>query len=275
MNKERTVWVLIPLLFLHLILLSFQIESSSGAMLFKTWIMAIQSPILNACNTVTGGIGNVWKNYVWLTGARKENEQLRRTVDQLRIQNHDYEQTRQENVRLRNLIALNERLSLRKIGARVTARAPDFLSNVLYIDRGVRDGVRIDAPVFSKDGIIGRVILVSDRQSQVQLLTNPDAAIGAMLEHSRTPGVLSGTGDSFLVMNYISNTQPVEVDEIVISSGLDGIFPQGIVIGKVVASEKGNGVFREIKVQPVMDMIHIDEVAVLLELPEKPVTKSK
>ena len=88
--------------------------------------------------------------------------------------------------------------------------------------------------------------------------------MGAMLEDSRTAGILSGSGDLLLDLNYISNAEEAAVGDIVLSSGLDGIFPKGLVIGKVVDSRKGTGVFRSIKVEPSMDLIHIEEVAVLL-----------
>jgi rod shape-determining protein MreC len=263
-HKERTALVLIPLLVLQIALLSLQIEDPSGALLFKTWVMAAQSPIVAVSEGVTGGIQRAWKSYVWMVGARKENEQLRQTVRRLSLLNRSYDQAMQENARLRRLISLSDSMECQTIGARVIARTPSFLSNVVYIDRGSKDGLAVDAPVLSGDGIVGRVVLVSGCQSQVQLVTNPDASVGAMLEASRSPGVLRGSGDPLLDLNYISNTEPVAVGDIVLSSGLDGIFPKGLVIGKVVESRKGRGVFRSIKVEPYMDLIHIEEVAVLI-----------
>ena len=120
---------------------------------------------------------------------------------------------------MRRLLSLNDRLEFRSIGARVVARTPGFLSNLIYIDRGSEDGVRADAAVLSGDGIIGRVILVTKHQSQVQLISNPDASIGALLEQTRTPGVLRGSGDALLEMEYVGNAEPVKVGDIVVSSG--------------------------------------------------------
>jgi len=118
--------------------------------------------------------------------------------------------------------------------------------------------------VISRDGIVGRVIIVTKHQAQVQLITNPDASVGVFLERSRTPGVLRGTGNLLLEMAYVANTEPVEIGESVLSSGLDGIYPKGIPIGKVVDLHKGKGVFRSIKVEPRMDMVRLEEVSVLL-----------
>jgi rod shape-determining protein MreC len=263
-NKERAMLVLIPLLFLHLVLLSLQIEKPSGTLLLKTWLMAAQAPIVTASSAFSRGVQHIWLGYVWTVGARSENEQLKQTVRNLSQLNNAYEQARQENIRLRRLLVMSETVGYKSIGARVVARSPSFLSNILYIDRGSKDGIPIDAPVLSGDGIIGRTVLVSNHQSQVQLISNGDASIGAMLEKSRTPGVIMGTGDSLLDLNYISNTEPISLGDLVLSSGLDGIFPKGLVIGKVVKFQKGKDVFHAIKVEPGVDFFHIEEVLVLL-----------
>lgn len=273
-NGERAVAVLIPLLVLQLALLSLQIERPSGTVLFRSWALAAQAPVLSLSSRAARGIGDLWYDYVWLVGARAENEALRHAVKRLSLLNNAYEQSRLENVRLRRLLALSDPLPVEVLGARVTARAPSFLSNLVYIDRGSRQGVRVDAPVLSGEGIVGRVLLVSADQAQVQLISNPDAAIGVMLEQSRTPGVLSGTGDALLELNYIGNTDPVAVGEVVLSSGLDGIFPKGMSIGRVVEVARGKGVFQEIRVKPLVDLIHLEEVAVLLD-PKDPETSSR
>ncbi|MDM7996028.1 MAG: rod shape-determining protein MreC [Acidobacteriota bacterium] len=273
-NKERAVLVLIPLLILNLALLSVQIEGPSGTLLFKTWTLALQAPILAVSSGATKTVRHAWHNYVWMVGARAENEQLHQSLNRLMMMKNTYEQTQRENLRLRRLLALTEALSLQSIGARVIARTPNYLSNIVYIDRGAEDGVPVDAAVISGDGIVGRVILVTKRQAQVQLITNPDASVGVILERTRTPGVLRGTGDSLLEMVYVANTEQVEVGESVLSSGLDGIYPKGILIGKVVDSRKGKGVFRSIKVEPRMDMIRLEEVSVLLNVAETGVEAS-
>ena len=161
-----------------------------------------------------------------MVGARAENAQLHQSLNRFMMMKNTYEQTQRENFRLRQLLALNEALSLQSIGARVIARTPNYLSNIVYIDRGSEDGVPIDAAVISGDGIVGRVILVTKHQAQVQLITNPDASVGVILERTRTPGVLRGTGD--LLLEMVSRRQyRTGAGESVLSSGLDGIYPKG------------------------------------------------
>jgi rod shape-determining protein MreC len=263
-RKERAVLVTISLLLLQLILLSLQIESPSGTLLFKKWALAAQSPVVTVFSSVTGGIRHVWRSYFWMVGARAENEHLKQTIGELSQLKSNYEQIQLENARLRRLTSLSSNTTLRTIGARVVARTPMFLSNVIYIDRGSKDGLRNDMPVLYGDKIVGRTVLVTGHLSQVQLITNPDASVGAMLERTRTPGVLRGSGKLLLDLNYISNAEQIGNGDIVLSSGLDGVFPKGLVIGKVVDSRKGKDIFRSVKVELSVDLIHLEEVSVLL-----------
>lgn len=264
-HRERALAVTIPLLLLQLVLLSLQIEGSSGTLLFKTWVLAVQAPVLSVTSGITEGIRYVWNGYIWMVGTRAENERLKETVRHLSMLNDSYEQIRQENLRLRRLVAITADIPQPHLGARVVARTPSFLANVIYIDRGSEDGVSVDAPVISGEGIVGRTVLVSRRQSQVQLITNPDASVGVMLDGSRTPGILKGKGDPLLDLDYINNTEPVAVGDLVLSSGLDGVYPKGLRVGKVVQSEKGKGIFRSIKVEPFADLVRLEEVSVLLK----------
>ncbi len=263
-NRERAIVVMIPLLVLQLVLLSLQIQNPSGTLLFKTWTLAAQAPFIAASSGATNGIRSVWNRYIWLVGARAENEHLKVSINDLLLRNKAYAEMEQENARLRRLLAIGFANSFKTVGARVIARTPGFLSSVIYINRGSSDGVQLNAPVVSGDGIIGRAILVLEHQSQVQLITNSGASIGALLERTRTPGVLRGSGENELDLIYISNTEEINIGDIVLSSGLDGIYPKGLVIGKVVDLREGDSVFQAIKVKPDVDLIRLEEVSVLL-----------
>ena len=256
--------VVISLLVLNLALLSIQIQDPAHMLLFKKWVLLMQAPFLNTSSSLSWTAKKIWRDYLWLHGAREENLRLQETVRQLSLEENTLKQVQQENLRLHRLVALNETTPLESIGAHAVGRTPSYLSNVLYVDRGSADGVRVDAPVLSGSGILGRVVLVSPHTSQVQLITNPDASVGVLLDRTRSPGVLRGTGGADLELNYISNTEQIDLGDIVTSSGLDGIFPKGLLVGKVAESRKGNSVFRIIRVQPAADLARIEEVSILL-----------
>lgn len=267
-KKERAVHVIVPLLVIQFVLLSIQSQNPAGMAPIKTLFFAVQAPIINLSSDIIKGIGGIYHNYIGLQNVRDDNEKLKDQVRQLEMENRSLEEIRQENIRLRRLLSMKDIIEYKTIEARVIARNPEFLlSNVLYINRGAKDGLKIDFPVLSGDGIIGRTVFVSERQSQVQLITNPDASVGAIVGEERTPGVLSGTGDPLLELKYISNTKPIQTGEIVRSSGLDGIFPKGFLLGKIVDVQKNKEGFYNIEVQPAADLYHIEEVSVLLMNP--------
>ncbi len=268
-KEGRALYILIPLLLLHLTLLSLQIEDPGGTLLFRRLVLRAEAPFMNLSARASSGIGFVWYNYFWLRGAREENRHLQDMVRQLSSQAHRLQELDRENLRLRTLVALNGSLSFETLAARVVGRAPNYMSNVLYINRGSKDGISVDAPVLSGAGIIGRTILVAEHSAQVQLITNTDASVGVMIDRTRTPGVLKGTGDIRLELNYINNTEQVNVGDLVTTSGLDGIFPKGLNVGRVIESHKGNSVFRAIKVEPYADMVHVEEVLVGLGKPKQ------
>lgn len=269
-GEGRLVYVVIGLLLLHLTLISIQVEDPSGTLLFKRWALWAGAPVLNGSASVSRAAGNLWNGYVWLRGARAENEQLKEDVRQLALLNNKLTQAQQENARLQRLLNFKSESPYQTLGARVVGRAPNYLSNTLYLDRGAVYGVHPNQPVVSDTGVIGRTLLVTETNCQVQLLVNADASIGVMVERTRTPGVLRGTENLLLNLNYISNTEEVNVGDTLVTSGLDSIYPKGLRVGKVVESQKGKTGFRTVLVQPDADMLRIENVLILTGLPKPP-----
>jgi rod shape-determining protein MreC len=259
------VVILVPLLFFNLTLLSVQVQNPGAMTPIKTMVLSIQGPAVHAVSGTIGGVRNLWERYLGLVGTQAENKVLQEEIRHLKRLNRSYDEIRQENIRLRHLLSLSGSIEYDSISARVIARAPEFLlANVLYIDRGRKDGVQVDLPVLSGSGIIGRTVYVAGDQSQVQLITNPDASVGVMLENTRTPGVLRGTGELLMDLSYINNTEQIQAGDSVLTSGLDGIFPKGFLIGKVADFSQGDGIFYDIRVRPLADFRHIEEVSVLM-----------
>jgi rod shape-determining protein MreC len=265
LREGRLLYVLIPLLILHLALLSIQIEDPTGIILLKRWVLRAGAPFLNASSSVSHGVARLWTNYFSLRDARADNDRLVERVRQLNMRDNALSQMEAENVRLRSLLSLKETLPIKTLGARVVSRAPSYLANVLYIDRGTTDGVRANAAVLADKGVLGRISLVTPNNSQVQLISNADASIGVIVERTRSPGVLSGSGNALLELRYISNFEEVNAGDVLLTSGLDGIYPKGLPVGKVLESRKGKSVFRVIHVEPNVDLSRVEEVLVVIE----------
>ncbi len=264
-KEGRAIYVLVPLLLLHLTLLSLQVEDPSGTLLIKRWMLGLEAPFLNFFSTAAAGARKVWYGYFWLHGVREENLRLQSDVQRLSLQANRMAELEQENVRLRKLVVLAENSGFEMIAARVVSRTPNYLSSVIYINRGAEDGIRADCAVLSGSGIVGRIVLVTRHNAEVQLIANADASVGVLIASTRSPGVLRGTGESLLDLDYISNTDQVNVGDTIVTSGLDGIYPKGLPVGRVVDSQTGKSIFRAIKVQPLADLVHMEEVSVILK----------
>jgi len=259
----RAIFILVPLLLLHLTLISLQVEHPGGSLLFRNWVLHVSAPFLGVSSSIHRALTYGWTHYVGLRGARAQNDVLQKRVEQLTLREDTLRQVEVENTRLRELLGLKQTVPLETVAARVVGRVPDYLANVVYIDRGTDDGVKVNTPVLAATAVVGRTILVSRFNSQVQLITNNDASLGVMIERTRSPGVLTGSGQPVLNLDYIANSEQVEIDDIVVTSGLDGLFPKGLRVGKVVQSQKGKAAFRVIRVEPFADLLRLEEVLVL------------
>jgi rod shape-determining protein MreC len=138
---------------------------------------------------------------------------------------------------------------------------PDF--RTVTIDKGLLDGLTPDMAVIAPGGVVGRVVTAGPRASKVQLLIDRNAAAGALIERSRSQGVAVGLGDGRLRLDYVSDVSDVAVGDVVVTSGIDGIFPKGFIIGRVDAVERSGGGYREILIKPAVDFSSLEEVLVV------------
>jgi rod shape-determining protein MreC len=162
------------------------------------------------------------------------------------------------------LLELRDRTALETAAAEVIAAGatPDF--RTLTIDKGAGDGIAADMAVIAPAGVVGRVVVPSGGAAKVQLLIDRNAAAGAIVERSRAQGLVVGTGEDRLRMDYVSETADVAVGDTIVTSGIDGIYPKGFVIGRVEAVEKSGGGYKEIAVRPAVDFTSLEEVLVVL-----------
>ena len=254
----------------HLVLLSTQASTASGTPVFQTVAFGVFSEVQRAVSGTVAAAGGLWSDYVELQAVRSENESLRRELDAVRLQ-WQMDRAGAQRVRgLEALLGLQASAGLETVGARIIAGDATPYFRTVTIDRGRRDGLRSDAAVLSAAGVVGRI--VGDpgyRASRVQLLLDRKAAAGALIERTRVAGLVSGgAGDRLLRMEYVSNLEDVEVGDTVVTSGSDGIYPKGFVIGDVALVRRGPGLHRTIHVRPRLRFGDLDEVLVIL--PESP-----
>jgi rod shape-determining protein MreC len=254
----------------HVLLISAQVQTGTGMPVLESVAFGAFARIQRATAATADAGSNLWTHYFALSGASRENDELKRQIVALES---ELQAALAQGGRVRLLektLAVREALPVPNVTARVIAGSPAPGSLTITIDRGSDDGVKRNMPVISAGGVVGRVIgTPSGRAALVQLLSGRSAAAGAKLEHSGAHGVVRGvSNDAPLVLDYLSQQVDVAVGEKVLTSGLDNVFPEGYLIGTVETADPP-GLKRRITVRPAVDFSSLELVLVLLVEPPR------
>ncbi|MGH9162023.1 MAG: rod shape-determining protein MreC [Vicinamibacteraceae bacterium] len=272
-DVTRHTWLLVLLLVGHVILISVQVTTRSGIPVLETVTFGTFAELQRGAARLYGGVSRVWDRYVGLRGVEREAARLRRQVEVLQLQLHQERARIRRAAHLESLLGLRRRVVQRTLAAQVIAGDPIQRPQTAIIDRGREDGLQMDMAVIAPHGIVGRIIEpLSLHTAKVQLITERNAGVGAILARTGAGGVVVGTaGDPLLRLEYTSALADVRAGDLVITSGLDRIYPRGLVVGRVERAERGSGLYREILVRPAVDFSALDAVLVVLEpLPVPP-----
>jgi rod shape-determining protein MreC len=261
--RQRPGVILAVALLLHVVLISAQVNTASGLPVLQIVTFGAFSEVQRGTMAMIDGVSGLWTGYVALQRVEQENLALRQEVQtlQIRLQQERAEAQRTDN--LRQLLELRERAQLDTTAAEVIAGAASPEFQTVTIDKGSSDGLATDMAVISPAGVVGRVILPSRRASKVQLLIDVNAAAGALIERTRVQGVVVGAGSGMLKMRYVPGTADVKTGDLVVTSGIDGIYPKGFVIGTIDVVAGGVGEYHEINVRPAVDFARLEEVLIV------------
>ena len=264
-KKYHSLIVAAVLLILSLAVLSYSAARLSETGFLRKTVLEVAAPVEDAVNISLKGLHDAWKRYLFLVGLEDENRRLRKQNAALSDQLNRYREGHIEGVRLRKLLNLTEDLPNRAVAARVVDRSRTSLFKMILINKGTADGLRVGLPVLSEQGVVGRIIETAWHASQVLLLIDENSNIDALIQRSRAQGILQGAGAAGCNLKYISRVEEVQVGDVVLSSGLAGVFPKGLLIGVVTgASRRGEGLFQKIDVAPAVDFGKVEEVLALI-----------
>jgi rod shape-determining protein MreC len=268
MASRRPLTFLVVLSVGHVLVISAQVQSDSGVPVLSSVTFSAVARVQRLASAVAEGARGTWGRYFALHGVARENEALRARVLELEGQVQTEHARASRTRALEDALALRASVPLQTVAARVLAGSPSPGGLTVTIDRGSRDGVAANMAVVAGRGAVGRVIgRPAADAALVQLLVSVTAAAGASLEQSGAGGLALGRpGDGTLLLDLVSSTVPVAVGERVLTSGQDGIYPPGFVIGTVEAIA-GTGKGRVIHLSPAVDFSHLEVVLVVLTRP--------
>lgn len=250
----------------HIVLISAQVNSDRGIPVLETITFGAFAEVQRGVSSVVGGAKTWWDDYLALRTVRSDNERLRQEMSRLQIALQQERALARQSRWLEQLLELRSQAKLATVAARVIAgsASPDF--RTLTIDKGTNDGLGPDMAVIAPRGVVGRVITPGARAAKVQLLIDRNAAAGAVVERSRSQGIVEGTGGE-LRLNYVSGTADVKVGDVVVTSGIEGIYPKGFVIGQIESVGSDSGAFGAISIRPAVDFSSLEGVLVVLTPP--------
>lgn len=271
--RRRTGFLLLAMATGHLLLISLQVQSKAGVPVFQSVTFGAFARVQGATASTVNAIRHVWGNYIWLRGARAENEALKRQLADLEVRLQEQRALAARTERLQQLLDLRTGSKLPTKAAEVIAGNPNPGMLTITIGLGADDGVQKDMAVIAPGGIVGRIMgPPAAHAARVQLLIDRNAAAGAFTERTHAGGMIIGSDkDRPFVMDLVSNLADVKAGDVVVASGVDGIYPKGFVIGRVENSERGSGLYRNITVRPGVDFSSLEEVLVVL-VPPQPAT---
>jgi rod shape-determining protein MreC len=266
--RQRTAVLFIAVVLGHIILISAQVNSRAGVPLLEVATFGAFAEVQRGAATIAGGIRNAWDGYVDLRGIRAENDALKRQLGDLQVQ-YQQERARAERARqLEDLLQLRQNVKIETIPAVVigSSASPDFRG--MTIDKGSGAGVANNMAVIAPTGVVGRVVTPAANASKVQLLIDQSAAAGALVERSRAQGIVIGLGKDTIRMDFVPATADVTLGDTIVTSGVDGIYPKGFIVGKVVSVNNGNGIYKAITVRPSVDFNRIEDVLIVKTPPQ-------
>jgi rod shape-determining protein MreC len=260
--KRRAILVVLVLFFIAIQLFSLDLRERKSQNPVSRFVLTLTYYPQKLISTVTDKVAGTWRDYIDLVHVNEENKRLREELNALRQQKFELAEIEAQNTRLKKLLDFKDVSPYPVVSANVIGASPSILrSQVVIVDKGRSDGITEGMPVASYDGIVGRILLAGDKSSEVLLITDPVSAVDAYIHRTRARGIVKGVGNG-CVMEYIENKSDVSVGDKVISSGKDGFFPKGVIIG-TVTDISPSGSFISAGISPHVDLNSLEEVVVI------------
>jgi rod shape-determining protein MreC len=245
---------------------SLNLKQKSHANAFEREVQNLMTPFYRVVDRISGAVTFVWEDYLDLVNVRRENKELRESVKTLNARLLETHEAVLANERLKKLLDMKNTLQIPTITASVIGEdsAPWF--KTILIDRGWDDGLREGMAVVTSEGVAGQLVKVAAHSSRVLLLTDNASAIASVVQRSRARGVTKGKGGGRCSLDFALHDEDVKVGDMIVTSGIGGVFPKGMPVGEVTMVKKGDlGIFQTIEVRPAVNITRLEEVLVLLQ----------
>lgn len=234
--------------------------------LFESFLIDTFGPIQEVVTDVHRSIRDFFDHYITNVDASKENIKLRQEISQLNMRIFESEETFRENERLKNLLAFGDQLTEKKVLAQVVSWDATSNLKVIRINKGSRDGVKLQSVVVTAEGLVGYVNRLTKHYADILTIVDANNRVDGIISRIRSHGIVEGDSTDRCIMKFVTRTEPVELNDTVVTSGLGFIYPKGIKVGNVSKIERASyGITQYIEILPSVDFNRIEEVVVLVD----------
>ena len=265
-NKSKRDIILVSVILLFsLALMTLNVKQETGVRFLDSIVGEILSPFQNYFSQNLQSVSDSLNHYFFLIDVARQNDELQLEVQRLKSEKNQLIERLATQKRLSKLMTYEKNWEEKAVVASVIGRDATQWSKVVVINKGMKNGIKEHLAVVTDAGVIGQVIYAGLHTSKVLLIVDGRSAVDALFQDSRISGVVVGMGEDECRLKFVPNTADVKVGDPVLSSGLGGIFPKGLIIGKVTqVLRKKQGLFQEITLIPSSDLLRLEEVLVLL-----------
>lgn len=267
-QKNRPMLLSAVLLLMALLWYSVNLRQEDETNFLERIVLRLTGPVQAGLSHMISGAADIWGHYLYLIDTEEENRTLAENNRTLSAMLAENDEIRLENERLRRLLDFKEAQQIETLPARVIGEDATSWFRTVTIDKGDEQGVVEGMPVVVAEGVVGRVVRSSPRFARVLLITDASSAVASLLQGNRARGICRGKGER-LVFDFVLRQEEVNVGDRVVTSGMGGVFPKGLVVGEVTSVDRQKfGLFQAVEVIPAVDFSHLEEVLVLLRRPQ-------
>ncbi len=227
--------------------------------------MQLMRPLQSSSTHIVRSTTGVYQDYVSTGHLRDENARLRSEVQKLETDETKIRELEQENRRLSGLLELRDVMENKAVGSSVIGSDATGLARTLILSEGEDAGIRNGMAVVSTQGVIGRVIAVSAAAAKVLRIDDHNSALDAFDQRSRARGIAAGIVDGGMTLKYVERTSDLKEGDSVVTSGLDGVFPRGLLVGRVTRVQRSGGLFLNVEFSPAVDFKNLEQVLVITQ----------
>ena len=269
-KDKRLLTSLAGIVLVSLILMTINIRHGKSSLFFESAVVRFFSPVQSLFANTADSISDTFKHYFFLAEVSRENERLLLEISRLSKERNELLEKNKYLERIEKLAGNVDESKRIIITAKVIGRDATQWSKMVFIDKGTDHQLKENLVVMTNAGIIGHIIHVSAKASKVLLITDSRSAVDSLFQETRENGITVGTGQDVCEMKFVPIEADVNIGDRIISSGLGGVFPKGLMVGVVIdIAKKKQDLFQSITVAPSADLSQIEEVVVVLPVKEK------